>query len=111
MSVNWGEVNLPTAALLILGYVAVRLAENYWNGKKTEKAESKESPTVPAEVFAKIVAAAVAEAVRPLKEVIENNTEALNAVQIQMAKQNGKLEHVLSNTNLLLQRDHHGGSS
>lgn len=107
MSANWGELNLPTVALLIVGFVAIELARNYWTGKKAET--KAESPTIPAEVFAKIVAAAVAEAVKPFKEVIENNTEALNAVQIQMAKQNGKLDHVVSNTTILLQREHHGG--
>ncbi len=96
-----GNLGLAGVAVVVLAWVVV---------ERSKKAEVKaESPTIPAEIFAKIVAAAVAEAVKPFKEVVENNTEALNAVQIQMAKQNGKLDHMVANTNLLLQRDRGGG--
>lgn len=117
MAINWSELNLPTVALLIVGFVAIELARNY-KGKKVEaKTERKDdTPTIPADAFAKMVAAAVSEANKPFRELvgnnteaIENNTKAINEMRVSMTQINGKADTVLRDTQLLLQRGHNGG--
>lgn len=108
MPTNWGELSLPAVALLVLAMVVIELARNY-KAKGESKAAKEEPPVIPVEAFAQIVGVAVAEAVKPFYAVVDNNTDALNEMRIQMAKQNGKTDNILNNTNLLLQQRHQGG--
>jgi hypothetical protein len=111
--VDWlsklGELNLPQTALLVLAFVVIEMTREVVRNRKNGKGKE-ESPTLPADVFAKIMGAAVAEAVKPFSAVVANNTEALYEVKEALTKQNGKVDNILRDTGLLLQqRQHMGG--
>lgn len=51
------------------------------------------------------IKAVIAEMTKAIQLVVDNNTKALQDLQIVVAQQSGKLENILNNTNLILQRD------
>ncbi|HHX27486.1 MAG TPA: hypothetical protein GX716_00600 [Firmicutes bacterium] len=114
---DWGAIgnlSLGALALAVLAWVVVQTTT------QQKKAEAKpeprdESPTIPADAFAKMVAAAVSEANKPLRDLVnnntqavENNTKAINDMRVSLAETltelNGKSDMILRDTNHLLQR-------
>lgn len=114
---DWGAIgnlSLGALALTVLAWVVVQMTTQ----KKAEVKPKDESPTIPADAFAKMVAAAVIAAMKPTEKVIENNTEALenntqavHDMRVSLAQINGKSDNILNNMNLLLQRGRNGGST
>lgn len=87
-----GGLGLAGYALYILGHALVE--KNKARSSKSEQCIEL-TPKELSDIIARSVKVGVKEFVDPITKALENNTDALRAVEITLTSQNAKLEHFL----------------